>query len=197
MPPACRACPVLSSVLMLAAAPAFAQVAPAEAVPVERASADPVTLDTVQVLATRSARPMREVAASVSVVEGDDLDPATADPGLSSRLRAVPGVLARNRHNLAQDEQLSIRGFGTRASFGIRGVRLYVAGIPATIFVPSVASPAKQEQIRSYGARLEIAGERYDDALVASERWTAETSWTTGLGWTSCRHDQKARPSGR
>ena len=48
-------------------------------------------------------------------------------------------------------------------------------GVPATIFVPSVASPAKMEQIRGYGARLEIAGERYDDALKASERWIAET----------------------
>jgi threonine dehydratase len=44
-------------------------------------------------------------------------------------------------------------------------------GVPATIFVPSVASPAKMEQIRGYGARLEIAGERYNDALLASEQW--------------------------
>jgi threonine dehydratase len=47
--------------------------------------------------------------------------------------------------------------------------------VPATIFIPSVASPAKMEQIRGYGARLEIAGERYDDALKASERWVAES----------------------
>ena len=46
-------------------------------------------------------------------------------------------------------------------------------GVPATIFVPSVASRAKVEQIRGYGARLEIAGDRYDDALLASERWVA------------------------
>ncbi|HSJ98341.1 MAG TPA: pyridoxal-phosphate dependent enzyme, partial [Myxococcota bacterium] len=44
-------------------------------------------------------------------------------------------------------------------------------GVPATIFVPSVASPAKLAQIRGYGARLEVAGERYHDALEASERW--------------------------
>ncbi len=43
--------------------------------------------------------------------------------------------------------------------------------VPATIFVPAVASPAKMEQIRSYGARLEVAGERYNDALLASEKW--------------------------
>ena len=44
-------------------------------------------------------------------------------------------------------------------------------GVPATIFVPSVASPAKIAQIRGYGARLEIAGERYNDALLAAEGW--------------------------
>src|SRR5258706_4570376 len=46
---------------------------------------------------------------------------------------------------------------------------------PATIFVPSVASPAKMEQIRGYGARLEISGERYNDALIASQKWIGET----------------------
>ena len=48
-------------------------------------------------------------------------------------------------------------------------------GHVATIFVPTVASPAKVEQIRSYGARLEIKGDRYADALTESERWVAAT----------------------
>ncbi|MGZ5045915.1 MAG: threonine/serine dehydratase [Usitatibacter sp.] len=48
-------------------------------------------------------------------------------------------------------------------------------GRPATIFVPSVASPAKIEQIRSYGATLEVGGERYNDALLASEKWIARS----------------------
>jgi threonine dehydratase len=48
-------------------------------------------------------------------------------------------------------------------------------GRRATIFVPSVASPAKMEQIRGYGAQLEIAGERYNDALLASEKWVERT----------------------
>lgn len=47
--------------------------------------------------------------------------------------------------------------------------------VPATIFVPSVASPAKMAQIRGYGARLEVAGERYNDALLASEAWGRES----------------------
>ena len=47
-------------------------------------------------------------------------------------------------------------------------------GVPATIFVPSVTSPAKADRIRSYGADLVIAGDRYADALAASERFVAE-----------------------
>jgi threonine dehydratase len=46
-------------------------------------------------------------------------------------------------------------------------------GIPARIFVPSVSSPAKIARIRSYGAELVIAGERYADALAASQTWLA------------------------
>ncbi|MDB5871108.1 MAG: Threonine dehydratase [Ramlibacter sp.] len=48
-------------------------------------------------------------------------------------------------------------------------------GHPATIFVPSVASPAKIEQIRGYGADLRIVGDRYADALAASVEWAAQS----------------------
>ncbi len=48
-------------------------------------------------------------------------------------------------------------------------------GIPAKIFVPHVASPAKIQQIKDYGAMLVIAGERYADALAASDLWQAES----------------------
>jgi threonine dehydratase len=48
-------------------------------------------------------------------------------------------------------------------------------GIPAKIFVPTVASPEKIERIRGYGAELVVTGERYADALAASERWAAES----------------------
>ena len=51
-------------------------------------------------------------------------------------------------------------------------------GVPATIFVPEVASPAKMDQIRGYGARLEVVGERYNDALLASQRFVAESGAT-------------------
>jgi len=48
-------------------------------------------------------------------------------------------------------------------------------GKPATIFVPTVAAPAKMERIRGYGARLVVIGERYADSLAASEQFLAET----------------------
>jgi threonine dehydratase len=52
-------------------------------------------------------------------------------------------------------------------------------GIPAKIFVPTVASPEKIERIRGYGAELVVMGERYADALSASERWAAESGALT------------------
>lgn len=65
------------------------------------------------------------------------------------------------------------------ASGGNHGAAVaYAAGrlnVPATIFVPTVASAAKVDRIRSYGARLIITGDRYADALEASERWSQES----------------------
>ena len=52
---------------------------------------------------------------------------------LSEPLIGVPGVNAQNRQNYAQDLQISVRGFGARSSFGVRGVRLYADGIPGTM----------------------------------------------------------------
>ena len=88
-------------------------------------------LEPVVVTATRSAQSPYDVAATINVV------PAPPDGALnvnlSEMLATVPGILARDRQNYAQDEQLSIRGFGARSTFGIRGVRLYTDGIPASM----------------------------------------------------------------
>ncbi len=52
---------------------------------------------------------------------------------LSESLIRVPGITAQNRNNQAQDPQISSRGFGSRSSFGVRGIRVYVDGIPLTM----------------------------------------------------------------
>jgi iron complex outermembrane receptor protein len=89
-------------------------------------------LPVVVVTATRDPRTARDLPASIDAVDLDDrFDGLGAN--LSESLGAVPGVLVRNRQNYAQDEQISIRGFGARASFGVRGVRLLSDGIPATM----------------------------------------------------------------
>lgn len=65
------------------------------------------------------------------------------------------------------------------ASGGNHGAAVAFAAMklrkPATIFVPSVASPTKLDRIRGYGAELVIAGDRYAESLEASEAWTAKS----------------------
>lgn len=60
-------------------------------------------------------------------------DDARIGVDVSGHLAALPGVLARDRRNLAQDTQLSMRGFGARTTFGVRGVRVLLDGVPATM----------------------------------------------------------------
>lgn len=102
--------------------------------------APPLALSQVQALppvtitATRTEASPFDVPASVDVVDSASLRGA-GRPGinLSESLALVPGLAARERQNYAQDLQLSIRGFGARSTFGVRGVRIYVDGIPATM----------------------------------------------------------------
>src|SRR3954470_21946514 len=92
------------------------------------------TLAPVTVTATRTEANPFDVPAAVSVIDGDAIHgSARPEVSLSESLAAVPGVAARDRQNFAQDLQLSIRGFGARSTFGVRGVRMYVDGIPATL----------------------------------------------------------------
>ncbi len=90
-------------------------------------------LETVEVSATR----LRGVAdddvpASVNTVrlDGDSNRPLV---NVTEALVGIPGVIALDRQNYAQDTQLSIRGFGARSTFGVRGLRLYADGIPASM----------------------------------------------------------------
>nr|WP_244987196.1 TonB-dependent receptor PqqU [Winslowiella toletana] len=74
-----------------------------------------------------------DTPAAVSVIDGQDLRNSTAQVNLSESLGSVPGLQIQNRQNYAQDLQLSVRGFGSRSMYGVRGVRIYVDGIPATM----------------------------------------------------------------
>ena len=103
----------------------FAQTAPS-------APAPPGAVQSVVVTATRTeARPF-DIPASIDRVDGDTARDDRAQVNISESLGAVPGLIARDRQNYAQDVQISMRGFGARSSFGLRGIRVYVDGIPAT-----------------------------------------------------------------
>ena len=91
------------------------------------------TLPAVQVNAIRLNIPPFDLPASLSVVAVAPADAGQPGVNLSETLVGVPGILARGRQNYAQDEQISIRGYGARATFGVRSIRLYVDGIPATL----------------------------------------------------------------
>lgn len=71
-------------------------------------------------------------SASVDVIDGSELRDGQLQINLSEGLGRVPGLVIRQRENYAQDLQVSIRGYGARATFGVRGVRLFVDGIPAS-----------------------------------------------------------------
>lgn len=90
-------------------------------------------LPAVVVTGTRLDTTVLDTPASVNVVEGAAMRLNQPGINLSEGLAGVPGLQIQNRQNYAQDLQISSRGFGARSTFGVRGVRLYVDGIPATM----------------------------------------------------------------
>src|SRR6202161_2200738 len=90
-------------------------------------------LDTIVVTATRIAESSRDLPVSIDRVDRRTLSVGQLEVNLSESLITVPGVSVQSRQNYAQDLQLSVRGFGARSSFGVRGLRLYSDGIPGTM----------------------------------------------------------------
>ncbi len=131
-----------------ATAPAWAQSPPPAAPPGASAAAAPVPapaaaaggtadaaqapLEQVVVTASGAERRLFETPYAAGSVDVQGLRGAGPMVNLSEALARVPGIVVNNRSNYAQDLQINSRGFGARASFGVRGIRLYTDGIPAT-----------------------------------------------------------------
>lgn len=96
-------------------------------------SVDNDVLDEIVVSATRMESSVRDVPRSVSIVSKDRIQNATQQLGLDEALAGVPGLYMQNRYNFAQDLRISLRGFGARSSFGIRGIKIIVDGVPETL----------------------------------------------------------------
>ena len=90
-------------------------------------------LGDLTVNATRVDKSLYEIPASVSYVGMDEIQLGRQQLGIDEALVKIPGIFMQNRYNFSQDLRISIRGFGSRATFGIRGIRLYVDGIPASL----------------------------------------------------------------
>ena len=124
-----------------ATAPAWAQAstptpqpaAPAPAAaPGGAADAAQSPVEQVVVTASGAERRLFETPYAAGSVDVQGLRGAGPMVNLSEALARVPGIVVNNRSNYAQDLQINSRGFGARASFGVRGIRLYTDGIPAT-----------------------------------------------------------------
>ena len=120
--PTCAPLAVAVSALSALSAPLAAQ-----------STSEPAVYDPIVVTATRDAQRAFDVPASVDVIDGAIIRSGQPAISLSESLVRVPGVFAANRQNYAQDLQISSRGFGARAQFGVRGVRLYQDDIPVTM----------------------------------------------------------------
>ena len=96
-------------------------------------TAPAVPLDTLTVTGLRTPFSAARAPYAVTVVGAEQMGRARPGLALDEALRGVPGVQVDNRYNYALGERISIRGFGARAQFGVRGVRVLLDGIPATL----------------------------------------------------------------
>lgn len=92
-----------------------------------------LNLSPIVVTATRVEQNSFDLPIAIDVVDQEDIEDGQLQTQLSESLIRLPGITAQNRNNQAQDPVISSRGFGSRASFGVRGIRIYVDGIPLTM----------------------------------------------------------------
>lgn len=96
-------------------------------------AATETTLETVVITGSTRERRLTDVPYAITSVGSEALRNGGPMVNLSESMARVPGLVVANRNNYAQDLQISSRGFGARAGFGVRGLRLYADGIPASM----------------------------------------------------------------
>lgn len=92
-----------------------------------------IPLDSIVVTVLRGSDGLGSAPYAVSVRSGEDLQLGNIGFSLDEALQGVPGLQVQNRYNYTVGERISIRGFGARAQFGARGIKILVDGIPATM----------------------------------------------------------------
>ena len=105
------------------------------------------------VTVTRTAEPVARVPVAVGTLDQRAVRHGQATLGLDEALTNLPGVFVANRYNYSVDQRLSIRGFGSRANFGSRGVKILLDGVPQTL--PDGQSQLTNVDLASIG-RVEV-----------------------------------------
>ena len=91
------------------------------------------SMEELIVSVTRSDLPLIEIPGAVFAINESDIQLGRQQLGIDESLSRIPGLFFQNRYNFAQDLRISIRGFGARSNFGIRGIKIYTDEIPATL----------------------------------------------------------------
>ena len=120
---------VLTTALL--ATPAFGQAGHADSLKAD--SLRRFTLEPIAVSATRSDLPLTHTPNAVHLLDRSDISFGRPTMGPDEALAQVPGVYAANRYNYSVDQRISIRGFGARAAFALRGIKVLMDGIPQTL----------------------------------------------------------------
>ena len=111
----------------------FATIALVAALPAAAQQPDTTVLAPITVSATRGDLPLELLPFTLTTVPSDRVGRARPNWGLDEALVSVPGVFVANRYNFSLDQRVSIRGFGARSAFAVRGVKVLVDGIPQTL----------------------------------------------------------------
>ena len=124
------AVPLLAA--LFAASTAAAQV-PARPDTAVRDTSQAARLPDIQVTVTRAPEPLARVPYAVGVLDRTAIQRGQQTTGIDEALSNIPGVVVSNRYNFSLDQRISIRGFGSRSNFGVRGLKILLDGIPQTL----------------------------------------------------------------
>ena len=134
---------------LLAVGEAFTAASPALAQDTTATRLEPVVVE----VSRGARRPLLDLPFSATVQTPDSLRPGQRHLALDETLLLIPGLTVSNRNNPAQDPRISIRGFGARSAFGVRGIRVLRDGIPLTL--PDGQTPVDYLDLESVG-RVEV-----------------------------------------
>jgi iron complex outermembrane receptor protein len=136
-------------------------------------------VDVIVVTASRMDKTLNSIAGATSVVSSETVQHGRRQLSLDESMARVPGLFFQNRYNSAQDLRISIRGFGSRSNFGVRGIKILVDDVPETLAdgqtqVDSIdlGSVERIEVLRGPSSAL------YGNAAGGVINITSETGWS-------------------